>query len=110
MIDRQERRLRVWFLVSFISAIGVVSVPMRVFSNPVENVPLRLVIGIGLFIAIGGFYLRVLGECFSSRELRHKWAWMLLLFCVPIVSAYIYFAATRLLMNWQTGSTADTIK
>jgi hypothetical protein len=107
MVDRRERLLRVWFFISLATAMCVVAVPVKYFAEPVPSVPLRVSIGMTLAIILVGFYLRVLVECIRAPWLRYRWAWIVLLIFVPILSAYIYFVATRLLISGPRGTDQD---
>jgi hypothetical protein len=103
MFETHEQRLR-WWAISAAIIVGILAVlPSGAFTaltdlleapTVVNYIVKTLLTGAVLFLVLG-FYLRMLFECGFARNICHRGAWLTLLILVPLVSAFIYYWATR---------------
>ena len=94
-----ERYLRWWAILALV-LIGAVYTLRRstlevLIERPETSILIRIAVAGLLLVAILGFFLRMFFECAFSRDVYRRGAWLLLLICVPIFSAFVYFFVTR---------------
>ena len=96
---RNVKYLRWWAIVALV-LIGAVYVAPRstltmLIERPESNMLIKTAVAGLLLVVILEFFLRMFFECAFSRNVFRRGAWLLVLICVPIFSAFVYFFVTR---------------
>lgn len=90
-----ESRLRLWngLALAFIAVLA--GVPHELLPRTPPETPAGYVFASVFAISLGGFWLRMVIECVTLKDLRRRGAWLALVLFLPIFGAFIFFASVR---------------
>ena len=86
MKRQSERVSRIWCAVSIAASALLIALPEAWKPSGVVSL-LNALIGILIFLAVGGFYIRMLLECIFARDVANRGLWLTLFLFLPISSA-----------------------
>ena len=104
MTTSRETLLR-WWAIAATAILGLLAIaPVETIerimgelsSSTVFQTVVRVLIVGTILVLVLGFYLYMLIECGLAKEVNHRSFWLMILIIIPLLSAFLYFAVTRL--------------
>lgn len=94
-MNTTESRLRLWNGLALAFVAVLAGVPHELLPRTPPETPAGYVFAAVGAIALGGFWLRMIFECATSKDIRRRGAWLALVLLLPIFGAFIFFASVR---------------